>query len=236
MDLGLRDLHAVLGRLGVHTEVPSFPSAFLGTLELSPLEVTQMYQVIASGGFMGRLRALREVTTGEGRPLHRYGIAMSAVTPPPATFLLKFLLTEVVRFGTASTLAATFPDAMPLAGKTGTTSGLRDSWYVGFGDDLLATIWIGRDDNRPTGLTGASGAMRVWSALMREHPPKPVDLTAPRGVEWHWVEPTTRARTDPDCPGAHRFPFIKTHLPGSYLPCRSVSDHGQTGATVTVGP
>ena len=77
---------------------------------------------------------------------------------------------------------------MPLAGKTGTTDGLRDSWFVGFGSDVLAAVWLGADDNRPIGLTGASGAMRVWYELMKERPPAPLDLAVPRGVEWQWVD------------------------------------------------
>lgn len=236
MDLGLRDLHGILGRLGVGTEVPSYPAAFLGAIELSPFEITQMYQTIASGGFKLRLRSIREVMTREGRPLHRYGLALSAATPPAATFLVKFLLTEVVRSGTASALAAAFPNALPLAGKTGTTSGLKDSWYVGFGEDLLATIWIGRDDNGPTGLSGATGAMRVWQAFMRAHPPRAIDLSAPRGVAWYWVEPSRPGHTDPGCPGAQRLPFIVEHRPDPYRPCGSVSDRGLSPSAVDRPP
>ncbi|MEI2422208.1 hypothetical protein V6O07_18150, partial [Arthrospira platensis SPKY2] len=54
------------------------------------------------------------------------------------------------------------------AGKTGTSGDFRDSWFAGFGSDTLAVAWVGRDDNRPAGLTGASGALPIWADIMAE--------------------------------------------------------------------
>ncbi|MGH8533733.1 MAG: penicillin-binding protein 1B, partial [Gammaproteobacteria bacterium] len=85
--------------------------------------------------------------------------------------------------------------------------------------DVLAAVWLGADDNRPIGLTGASGAMRVWYELMKERPPAPLDLAPPLGVEWQWVDSRAMARTPPSCPGSRRYPFITPFIPPRQSPC-----------------
>ncbi|MGH2968821.1 MAG: penicillin-binding transpeptidase domain-containing protein, partial [Solirubrobacteraceae bacterium] len=217
IDLGIDKLRRTLVQLGVSGEIPPYPSTFLGAIEMSPLEVAQMYQTLSSGGFYSALRAIRDVVTKDGQPLQRYGLTVKQVLPAAPAYLINYALAQVVRSGTASSLAAKLPQSMPLAGKTGTTDGLRDSWFVGFGSDVLAAVWLGADDNRPIGLTGASGAMRVWYELMKERPPVPLDLAAPRGVEWQWVD--GMARTTPSCPGSQRYPFITPFVPSRQLPC-----------------
>ncbi|MGH8473335.1 MAG: penicillin-binding protein 1B, partial [Gammaproteobacteria bacterium] len=157
--------------------------------------------------------------TKDGQPLQRYGLTVKQVLPAAPAYLINYALAQVVRSGTASSLAAKLPQAMPLAGKTGTTDGLRDSWFVGFGSDVLAAVWLGADDNRPIGLTGASGAMRVWYELMKKRPPVPLDLASPRGVEWQRVDALGMARTTPACPGSRRYPFVTPFIPSRQMPC-----------------
>ena len=219
IDLGIAKVRRTLTQLGVSGEVPPYPSTFLGAIEMSPLEVAQMYQTLSSGGFYSALRAIRDVLTKDGQPLQRYGLTVKQVLPAAPAYLINYALAQVVGSGTASSLGAKLPHAMPLAGKTGTTDGLRDSWFVGFGSDVLAAVWLGADDNRPVGLTGASGAMRVWYELMKERPPAPLDLAVPRGVEWQWVDTLGMTRTTPSCPGSRRYPFITPFIPSRQTPC-----------------
>lgn len=219
MSVGIGEVRRILARLGIPDDVPDYPSLFLGAIDLSPLEVTQMYQTIASDGFHSPLHSIREVLTEDGRPLQRHGLIVRQTIAPAPAYLLKTLLTEVLVSGTASQLSRAFRGALPLAGKTGTTDDLRDSWFVGFGRDLLATVWVGRDDNRPAGLSGAAGAMQVWSAMMRARPPSSLDLSPPEGIEWHWVDDVSGARTEAACPGARRFPFITPHRPARFRHC-----------------
>jgi penicillin-binding protein 1B len=61
-----------------------------------------------------------------------------------------------------------------IAGKTGTTNDNRDSWFAGFDNSKLSVIWVGRDDNQSTGLTGSSGALRVWNAMTRRNGVDPI--------------------------------------------------------------
>ena len=99
-------------------------------------------------------------------------------------------------------------------GKTGTTDGLRDSWFAGFNHELLGVVWVGRDDNKEAGLTGASGALRIWADVV---PPlaSPVTETSPepKGVAWGWAAPNGARTTSPECPGAAHVPFLRANLP-----------------------
>lgn len=98
---------------------------------------------------------------------------MEQTSDPAALYLLTTAMQEVVRRGTARSLDRYLPASLDIAGKTGTTDGLRDSWFAGFTGDRLAVAWVGRDDNRPTGLTGASGAMVVWGQALAALDPSP---------------------------------------------------------------
>jgi len=151
---------------------------------MSPLEVARVYQSFANGGFQVPVNSIREVLRSNGEALHRYPLEMMPVLDTTPAFLTNYLMTQVVARGTARGLGALMPGRMPLAGKTGTTNDLRDSWYAGFGGGLLGVIWLGRDGNEPIGLTGAGGAMRVWADIMRELGLKPLKLIPPEEIAW----------------------------------------------------
>jgi penicillin-binding protein 1B len=86
-----------------------------------------------------------------------------------------------------------------VAGKTGTSSDFRDSWFAGFSGNQLAVVWIGFDDNRPTGLTGSAGALTVWSNLMRRLDPVSWDVTLPESLTEVWIEYPTGLVAKPGC-------------------------------------
>src|SRR6266511_4064849 len=143
-ELGVEKVLATVKRLGIERPLNPFASTLLGAAEMSPLEVAQMYQTIASGGFRTPLRAIREVTTQEGRPLKRYPLAVEQAFPPEPMYLLTAAMQGVVREGTARGLANWLPPESAVAGKTGTTDEQRDAWFAGFTGDRLAVVWIGR--------------------------------------------------------------------------------------------
>ena len=101
------------------------------------------------------------------------------------------------------------------AGKTGTSNDGRDSWFAGWTGDHLAVVWVGNDQNKETGLYGATGAMRVWSAIFSRLPSAPLKV-GDKGLDWQWV--TGTHTTDADCAGARRFAFVAGFAP-SYAPC-----------------
>ncbi len=219
MEVGVERVVATLQRAGMEQRPPAYPSLLLGSLELTPLEVTNIYQTLASGGFRQPPRAIREVTTAEGEPLQRYPLSMERVIEPAPAYVINRLLQEVVRSGTARSALATLPADWQLAGKTGTSDGLRDSWFAGFGGNRLAVTWVGRDDNEPAGLTGAAGALQIWTDVMAEARPRPLVLRAPDTVEEWWVQADTGLRSDASCTGAVQLPFIAGSGPEEWDDC-----------------
>ena len=130
------------------------------------------------------------------------------MAPAAPVFLLQRALVEVMRTGTARSARARLPVASSLAGKTGTTDGLRDSWFAGYGNDRLGVVWIGRDDNGRAGLTGAGGALRVWTDIMAAIGVRPVAEQAPQGVEWYGVDLMAGLRFNTSCDVQPELPFL----------------------------
>jgi len=188
MDLGLDAVRDTLARLGAPRSLAPYPSLLLGALDMSPVEVAGLYQTLASGGFRQPLRAIREVTDADGRPLERYGLTVEEAVDPRAAFLTVHAMREVMRSGTGRRAGARLPRALAPAGKTGTTDELRDSWFAGFAGDRLAVVWVGRDDNTSARLSGASGALRVWTRLFESMRVRPLALRAPEGIVWARIE------------------------------------------------
>lgn len=218
-DLGIERVLTTVRQLGVGREFPAYASSLLGAVEFSPLEVAQMYQTVAAGGFRTPLRAIREVVSADGRPLSRYDLSIEQVASPPATYLLTRALQDVVREGTAKGLNQWLPASLAVAGKTGTTDELRDSWFAGFTGDRLAVVWVGYDDNRPARLTGASGAMTVWGELMKPLEHETLEPPVPDTIERVWIDPATGLVADKSCEGAVELPFIKGSAPEQHAPC-----------------
>ena len=218
LEVGVPSVLKTLYALGITREFPAYPATLLGAIELSPLEVAQFYQTLASGGFRTPLRAIRDVLTTHGEPLQRYPLSVEQAVDPGSTFLVTRAMQEVVRSGTARALEQTLPD-LELAGKTGTTDDMRDSWFAGFSGKHLIVVWLGRDDNQSTGLSGASGALRVWGDIMKAINSEPLRLSLPADVEFASVDPQTQMRLEPDCPAAVELPFIKGSAPPDYASC-----------------
>ncbi|MFT6915500.1 MAG: penicillin-binding protein 1B [Motiliproteus sp.] len=219
MELGLPKVIDVLQRLGVRREIPAYPSTLLGSLSLSPLEVMQMYQTIAANGFETPLRAIRSVLTADGTVLSSYPFELKQQFDPAAMHLLQYALQETVREGTAKSLYRRFPDSLNMAGKTGTTNDLRDSWFAGFTGDYLAVAWLGFDDNRPTPLTGSSGALPVWAELMAGLKPAPYRAAAPADIRYQWVDEEKGVLTEQGCAGARLIPFTVGSEPQQFRGC-----------------
>ncbi len=211
LDVGLERVIKTLRNLGISGDIPRVPALLLGALDLSPYEVTQMYQTIASGGLQVPLKTVRAVFDSEGQPLKKYDLQVREYLKPEAAFLTQYLLTQVVEQGTAARLKRELPSLMPLAGKTGTTNDLRDTWFAGFGDRLLGVVWVGRDDNSPTKLTGSTGAMQVWLGIMKQLKPVPLMLLPPENIEWQSLPDL--GNPPGSCSQRANYPFVKGTAP-----------------------
>ncbi|WP_271409197.1 penicillin-binding protein 1B [Pseudomonas sp. Q1-7] len=219
LELGVPNVLKTLERLGVSREWPAYPSMLLGAGALSPMEVATMYQTLANGGFNTPLRAIRSVLTAEGEPLKRYPFQIQQRFDPGAIYLVQNAMQRVMREGTARSVYSQLPSSLTLAGKTGTTNDSRDSWFAGFSQDLLAVVWLGRDDNGKTPLTGATGALQVWTSFMRKADPLPLDMPMPENVVQAWIDPHSGQGSDPSCPGAVQMPYIRGSEPVPGAPC-----------------
>jgi penicillin-binding protein 1B len=220
-ELGIERVLATVKRLGIERELRPYASALLGAVELSPLEVAQMYQTIASGGFRVPLRAIREVTTQDGRPLKRYPLAVEQAFPPEPMYLLAAAMQGSVREGTAQALMNWLPPESAVAAKTGTTDEQRDAWFAGFTGDRLGIVWIGYDDNRAARLSGAAAALPVWGELMATLGTEPLALPRPDGIETVLIDPQSGLRADFTCAGALELPFARGSAPVEHAPCAS---------------
>ena len=219
LNIGVANLIRKIEQLGVAAQVPAVPASLLGAVELTPIEVTQMYQSLAAGGYSVPLRSVTAVLTPGGQLLSRYPLRFMPLENRDAVALLNFALTRVVADGTARTLPAMLGKDILIAGKTGTTNERRDSWFVGYTQDRVAASWVGLDDNRPAKVTGGNAAMRIWARLFRKLPIQAIDLRMPEGANFVWVDTSQQALTDPSCPGAVQIPFIVGSEPRESTKC-----------------
>lgn len=225
INVGLENVFETIRKLGVDRQFEPVPSALLGTMSMSVLEVSHMYQTLASGGFYSPVRAIQAVYTPDGTPLQRYPLTVSQNIDSGSVYLLSKALQAVVVEGTAVSLNKILPGNIGAAGKTGTTDDLRDSWFAGFTGKHLAVVWVGRDDNRPCALTGSSGALQVWGHLISNISTAPLNLTQPDNVRWVVVDPETGFQTKELCPGAMSIPFIEGSEPRQMKSCVQAEKH-----------
>jgi penicillin-binding protein 1B len=201
-------------------ESPPNPSLLLGSVDASPMQMAQAYQFLASGGQVQPLRAVRAVLDEKGSALKRYDVEPEAAQSGDAIAarLISIALQDAVRSGTGKALLADGLGKLGAAGKTGTSNDSRDSWFAGYTGSHLAVVWVGNDANQPTGLYGATGAMRVWSSLFKRLPSSALRVPE-HGLEWEWVDAEYYALTDEACPGARRFIFVQGFLPEQFERC-----------------
>lgn len=213
LNVGLSNVVQTFKDLGVQRTIPAYPSIVLGAFEMSPFNVAQMYQTIAASGFQTPLKAIRGVTTSNGDLLSRYGYTVKQSIKTEPIYLLQKAMNQTVKIGTAKHLNQNFSSELNLAAKTGTSGKQRDSWFAGFSGDKLAVVWVGKDNNDPMPITGAGGALRIWSNTFKDLPLKPLYPLPTENIEMHWVDVHNNVRLDKTCKGVQSWPFIKDKVP-----------------------
>uniref|UniRef100_A0A486XSM5 Penicillin-binding protein 1B n=1 Tax=Rheinheimera sp. BAL341 TaxID=1708203 RepID=A0A486XSM5_9GAMM len=212
LQLGLPVVNDGLRKLGLTRKVTLHLAALLGAVELSPLEVTQLYQTIANDGLHQQLSTLQAVTDNNGLTLYQRQHKLTRRYQPPEIYLLQYALMQATKTGTARAWQADFP-AVNMAGKTGTSSDYRDSWFSGFDDTILTTIWLGRDDNQAIGLTGGSGALNVFSRFHRLHGVSPLQRSMPEQVSLQTFSTKTGHPLEQNCLNVLLLPAISVEMP-----------------------
>ena len=164
--VGPRRVVALAERLGIGGDLPARYSLALGAAEVTLLDLTAAYAPLANGGHGVWPHAILEVRDAGGRVLYRRaGSGPGTVLAAPHVAQANRMLRTAITDGTGRAAALD----RPVAGKTGTSQGFRDAWFVGYSADLVAGVWMGNDDGRPTrGVTGGGPPARLWRAVMAD--------------------------------------------------------------------
>ena len=220
LDLGVQTVIDTLAVLGVETDWPDYPAYLLGAGGLTPLEVSVLYHSIASDGFYSPLTTIQGVYSSDG---DQEGLRVREIeqrVDPAFMHLVQYAMQVVMLEGTGRSMVSRFPN-IALAGKTGTTNDSRDSWFAGFDGRYLGVFWVGRDDNKAMPLTGATGALELWSSTFRAIDAESINYVRPPDVEYFWVDPEKNATTDANCAGAVYLPYAYGSEPELSIGCES---------------
>ena len=218
LDTGIDNLVATLAELGIDEPVPSLPAIALGAINLSALQVNQMYQTLANEGVYRPLHTVSAILSPRNQLLWAHSDYSEQRIDRQVAYLLNYALHKVTKEGTARQVGKRFK-GINLAGKTGTTNDYRDSWFAGFDRNLLASIWVGDDNNAQTGLSGSSGAMQVYIDFQAQMEPKSLSRRFPKGLEIAHFSAQTGAQMQAGCPGSVSLPAISSELSQQVLSC-----------------
>ena len=208
-----------LRRLGIEADIPQYPSVLLGAVDLSPLDILGLYQNFATGGFNYPVRTIRAVFDANGNVIQRYGLSVQNTIDINTAYMLNHGLQKVMEEGTGKSAYNTLSPDLKLAGKSGTTNDARDSWFAGYSGNYLAVVWLGEDSNKPIGLTGSTGALPVWTNVMKQLKNTPNDRMAPRDITWQWADTSEDLLSAPECAGAIYIPMLIKTIPRQATAC-----------------
>jgi penicillin-binding protein 1B len=214
LQVGLPRLEQTLHQLGFTRDIKLQPSSLLGAVEMSPLEVAQLYQVLGNRGQHRALAAIYAISDVTGKTLYLRAKDAKQVVDISAVYLLDYAMQQATRSGTAQALAQKFP-RQRFAGKTGTSSDYRDSWFSGYDHDTGVTVWLGRDDNQQIGLTGGSGALPVFMQYFATTGSNSLFRAAPQNVSKYLFSKQTGRIVADHCTNVLFLPAISGQLQGS---------------------
>lgn len=166
-----------------NVEIPKVPAMLLGAYTISPYDVTKLYQTIANQGGRIEITTVDTIADRQGNIIYQHDKTAKQVVPQEAAFQTLFAMQQTVERGTARSLQNDYAD-LRLAGKTGTTNDARDTWFVGIDGKNISTVWLGRDDNGETKLTGASGALQIYKDYLSHTYIEKLKLNKPANMKW----------------------------------------------------
>ena len=209
MDLGYSVVQETFTKLGIEKKIPKYPSIFVGSFEMTPLEAIQAYQTIASEGFYSPLNSIRTVESSGDVLSLSYPYKVEQRFRPEPIYLLKFVLKQTFISGTARGFSSRVIEKWKTGGKTGTSDDQRDSWFVGYAGNYLMVVWLGFDDNRKSPLTGRTGALQVWKNFMSRLDPIAYEVRKPSRIRYEWVDVKDGLLSGERCKGSILIPFVE---------------------------
>ena len=220
-DLGFKEVLKTARLAGITSPLEPIPSMPLGSFEVTPRELAYAYTTMASGGIRFEPSGLFSVTTAKGRTMISKKLKKEKTIDPRVTYLAGYALEGVLERGTAYE-AKSLGIYFPASGKTGTSNGNKDSWFVGYTPDVVCAVWVGYDKGADTGLTGAMGALRIWARFMRSFYSQsgPSAVIPPKGIQTAVIDLKTGCLATAACPQK----FTEAYLTGT-APKKTCPDH-----------
>jgi penicillin-binding protein 1B len=216
LQVGIEEVVELANAMGVVGEFQPNPSVALGAAEVTPLELATVYATLAAGGVRPPVHGLIAVFDRYGKPVTGAELPpRERVLTPQTAYLVTSVLQGVVDRGTGHGVRS-WGVRGELAGKTGTTNKRRDSWFVGYSPARTTAVWVGYDDNAPTRLSGARGAVPVWSRFALAVAPSggyPA-FEQPPGIVTAVIDPTTGLLATEFCPYVLTEVFRDGNVPG----------------------
>jgi penicillin-binding protein 1B len=232
MDVGLPKIAQTLQRFGLPRAPAEVPSMLLGSVEAAPIEVAQMYTGLANGGFRTPLRAVRAVISEDGKTIRAFPLEVTPVATPENIYQIDRMMEQVMVRGTGKPAKAVLPANLVVAGKSGTSSDLRDNWFAGFSGSHMTVVWVGYDDNLPTGFTGSSGALPVWARVMAGIGTTSWSAPLPESLAETWIDFSTGLQVEAGCSSTDSTPIA---VPvGTQIPLKPGCD-GQNNGSSGIG-
>jgi penicillin-binding protein 1A len=205
--------------MGIRSPVAPYLSLALGSSDVTLIELTAAYSVLANHGVRIDPVAILQVTDSTGRVLFASDAVPAQVVRPETAYIMTNLLRGVVERGTALKAREL---GRPVAGKTGTANDYRDAWFIGYTPGLVAGVWVGYDDHRTIGPreTGARAALPLWLDFMKKalDGREPEEFTAPEGIVLRQVDAATGLLSRDTCKDIIREAYVPGTEPRTYCP------------------
>jgi penicillin-binding protein 1B len=217
--VGFRKVKALWESMGMSSRIEPYPSLVLGSFEVTPLELATAYAILANGGKRVEPRLFTAIQDDEGRSLAANGVRSRKVASTQSCYLVTNMLESAIDEGTAREIRARGVRGQ-LAGKTGTTNDTRDAWFVGYTPELVAVAWVGYDDNRPLGLSGAEAALPIWTRFMKAAVSgrEKDTFDPPPGLARVTIDPASGKIATPRCPRRVQEVFPERAVPQEPCP------------------
>lgn len=200
MRTGLSRVERTAENFGLPKAEP-YPALALGTTEATPLAVASAYTTFVNNGERVEPNLIARVTDSSGTDIISERPQKHPVIRPTTAYMITDMLMDVVDHGTAHAARGAVKKTA-IAGKTGTS---RDGWFVGYTPNLVVAVWIGFDDNKQLGLTGAEAALPAWTEFVTNAVELRPELGGeaferPAGIKFVEVDPETGLLATASCP------------------------------------
>jgi len=222
--VGFGEVLKAARQAGVRSPLAPAPSMPLGSFEVTPVELAYAYATFASGGIRYEPFFLDSVTGADGEMIIERKLQRDQMIDPRIAYLVSYALQGVLERGTAKEARA-LKIPFPVSGKTGTTNGYRDSWFVFYTPDIACAVWVGYDAGADTGLTGAAGALRISARFLRAMYSKsaPSAIDVPTGIETALIDPESGYLATDLCPQKFREAYLAGTAPKDTCPDHPVN-------------